>query len=602
MLSSQEIILLIIIGVALVLIVSNRVRADVTAILVLLALATTGLVSSEEAIAGFSRSAVITIIGLFIVTEALESTGTVQWLANRLREIGRGSEIRLVLLFMGAGAFLSLMMNNIAAGAVLLPAAVQVGRDSDVKLSKLLIPLSFGTLVGGMATYFTTANIILSGILQDQGQTGLGMGDFIPTGGLIVIAGLLYMGFIGRRLLPDRETVGQNLSPRALSRNLYEAYHLEERLWEVRVPPGSRLVNTPISHSHIGEELGITILALWRGNRAILTPSPAEIIQANDYLLLLGQRERVDRLVDWGVLVGRDNSHRNGRHDYSVDLTEVVIPPRSNAIGQTLKDLRFRNKFGMTSVALWREGSSYRTDVGVTALAVGDALLMVGPASKIKNLAQERDFIVLQSSHIHRPPRPEKAGVSLLITGIVFLLAVLEIIPLPLVMLGGGAAMVLSGCINMDEAYRAVEWRVVFLIAGMLPISAAMVHTGLATRLGDALISNILPLGPLALIGGVFLLTVVITQLIGGQVSALIIGPIALTTAIEVGIHPQAMAVAVAIGCSTAFLTPIAHPVNVLMMGPGAYTFSDFFKVGLGMTLVTFAVLIVCLVVIWGVH
>jgi len=602
MLSSQEITLIAIIAAALVLIVSNRVRPDVTAILVLLGLAVTGLVSSQEAIAGFSRSAVITIIGLFIVTEALESTGTVQWIANRLREIGRGSETRLVLLFMGAGAFLSLMMNNIAAGAVLLPAAVQVGRDSDVKLSKLLIPLSFGTLVGGMATYFTTANIIVSGILQDQGQAGLGMADFIPTGGLIVLASLAYMALFGRKLLPDRETVGQNLSPRALSRNLYEAYHLEERLWEVRVPPGSRLGNTPISHSHIGEELGITILALWRGNRAILTPSPTEVIQANDYLLLLGRRERVDKLVDWGVLVGRDHIHRNGRHDYSVDLTEVVIPPRSNAVGKTLKDLRFRNKFGMTSVALWREGNSYRTDVGVTPLEVGDALLMVGPASKIKNLAQERDFIVLQSSHIHRPPRPEKATIALLITAVIFLLAILEVIPLPLVMLGGGAAMVLTGCINMDEAYRAIEWRVVFLIAGMLPISLAMVNTGLAARLGDQLIAEVLPFGALALIAGVFLLTVAITQLIGGQVSALIIGPIAITTAIEVGVNPQAMAVAVAIACSTAFLTPIAHPVNVLMMGPAAYHFRDFLKVGLGMTLVTFAVLIVSLVVIWGVR
>jgi len=602
MLSSQEIILLAIIVAALALIVSNRIRPDVAAILVLLAVALTGLVTAQEAISGFSRSAVITLIGLFIVTEALENTGLVQWLANRLREIGKGSETRLIMLLMGAGALLSLMMNNVAAAAVLLPAAVQVGRDSDVKLSKLLIPLSFGTLVGGMATYFTTANIVISGILQDQGQTGLGMTDFIPTGGFIALAGLGYMALIGRRLLPDRETVGQNLSPRSLSRNLYEAYHLEERLWEVRVPPGSRLVNTPISHSHIGEELGIIILALWRGNRAILTPEPTEIIHANDYLLLLGRRERVDKLVDWGVLVGRENTHRNGRHDYSVDLSEVVIPPRSNAIGKSLKDLRFRNKFGMTSVALWREGSSYRTDVGVTPLQVGDALLMVGPASKIKNLAQERDFIVLQSSHIHQPPRPEKASMAVLITAIVLFLAIIDIIPLPLVMLGGAAAMVLTNCINMDEAYRAIEWRVVFLIAGMLPISIAMVNTGLAARLGDALILYLLPFGPLALIGGAFLFTVAVTQVIGGQVAALIVGPIAITAALNVGLHPQAMGVAVAIACSTAFLTPIAHAVNVLVMGPGTYRFGDFLKVGLGMTVVTFVVLLIGLVVFWGIR
>jgi di/tricarboxylate transporter len=602
MLSSQEIILLIIIVAALVLIMSNRIRPDVTAILVLLVVALTGLVTPQEAISGFSRSAVVTLIGLFIITESLENTGLVQWLANRLREIGQGSEVRLIMLLMGTGALLSLVMNNVAAAAVLLPAAVQVGRDSDVRLSKLLIPLSFGTLVGGMATYFTTANIVISGILQDQGQTGLGMTDFLPTGGLIVIASLAYMALVGRRLLPNRETVGQNLSPRSLSRNLYEAYHLEERLWEVRVPPGSRLVNTPISHSHIGEELGISILALWRGNRAILSPLPTEIIHANDYLLLLGRRERIDKLVDWGVLVGRENMHRNGRHDYSVDLSEVVIPPRSSAIGKTLKDLRFRNKFGMTSVALWREGSSFRTDVGVTPLQVGDALLMVGPASKIKNLAQERDFLVLQSSHIYQPPHPEKASLAVLITAVVLLLAIINVIPLPLVMLGGGVAMVLTNCINMDEAYRAIEWRVVFLIAGMLPISIAMINTGLASRLGEALIHNLLPFGPLVLIGGGFLLAVAITQVIGGQVTSLIVGPIAITTALETGINPQAMAVAIAIACSTSFLTPISHAVNVLIMGPGTYTFKDFVKVGIGMTVVTFVGLLVGLVVFWGIR
>ncbi len=601
MLTSQEIILLIIVLGALGLILSNRVRVDVVAILVMLTLALTGLITTEEALSGFSRSAVITLIGLFIISQGLENTGIVQWLANRLRAIGRGSEVRLLLVFMSAGSLLSLMMNNVAAAAVLLPAAIQVGRDSDVKLSKLLMPLAFGTLLGGMATYFTTANIVVSGILQDQQLQGLGMRDFLPTGGFIVLLGLGYMALIGRRLLPDRESVGQNVSPRALSRSLYEAYHLEERLWEVRVPPGSRLVNTPISHSHIGEELGITIIALWRGNSAILAPSPTEVIQANDYLLLLGRRDRVDRLVDWGVLVGRENGQRVDQ-DFSVDLTEVVVPPHSGVIGHTLKELRFRNKYGLTSVALWREGRSFRTDVGTTPLEVGDALLMVGPTSKINNLSREPDFIVLQSSHVHQPPRPEKVRWALLITTVVLFLSVFGNIALPEVMLGGAVAMVLTGCISMDEAYRAIEWRVVFLIAGMLPISIALVKTGLAERIGTTLISDLLPFGHLTLVAGIFLLTVVITQLIGGQVTSLIVGPIAVTTAVEVGINPQAVAVAVAIACSTAFLTPISHAVNILMMGPGGYTFTDFSKVGIGMTIVTFIGLMMGMVVLWGIR
>lgn len=242
MLSNQELIVSAILVVALIIIMLDWLRADLVAILILALLPLTGIISYQEALSGFSRSVVITIIGLFVITQALEDTGVVQRVANWFKQLGRGSEVRLLLLFMAGGAGLSLIMNNIAAGAVLLPAAMQVGRESNVPPSKLLIPLAFGTLVGGMATYFTTANIILSSILRDQGQPALSMADFFPTGGLIVLAGLAYMAWPGRKLLPSRESVGQSSSPYLLSRSLYETYHLPEQLWEVHIPAGSALV------------------------------------------------------------------------------------------------------------------------------------------------------------------------------------------------------------------------------------------------------------------------------------------------------------------------------------------------------------------------
>jgi di/tricarboxylate transporter len=231
MLSTHEWLLIAVMTAALLGIASGRMRPDLVALLVLVTLPILGVIDFQEAFSGFSRSAVITIIGLFMITQALEDTGIVQRIARRLRRIGAGSETRLILLFMAAGAAFSLVMNNIAAGAVLLPAAVQVGRESKVSPSKLLIPLSFGTLIGGMATYFTTANIILSSILRDQGQDRLNMMDFIPTGGLIVVAGWLFMALIGRRRLPERESVGQITGDSPHS--LYETYALDERLWNV---------------------------------------------------------------------------------------------------------------------------------------------------------------------------------------------------------------------------------------------------------------------------------------------------------------------------------------------------------------------------------
>lgn len=601
-LTSHEIILLVIIATAIGIILSGRLRADVVALLVLLSLTMTGIVSGEEALSGFSRPVIITLVGLFIISRALEDTGAIQWLADRMREIGGGKESKLVVVFMATSALLSLFMKSVAAAAVLLPAAMQVARDSNVRPSRLLIPLSFGTLVGGMATFFTTSNIIIGDLLLEQGQRGLGMLDFLPTGGLIVLATLVYMAVIGRRLLPERDSVGQNASPRSLSRNLYNTYQLEERMWEVKVLPDSRLVNVPLSQSGIGESLGLTVLALWRGHHAILTPDPMERIAAGDYLLVLGREDRVNRLMEWGVQPGRDNGNGNLRRDYSVDLTEVVIPPRSTAVGKSLRDLRFRNKAGLTTVALWREGRSYRTDVGTFPLQVGDALLMVGPVSRIRSLAQDRDYLVLQSSHTARPPHPEKMLLTVLITVVVLAIAIFGLLPTEQAMLIGVVALVLTGCLNIDEAYRGVEWRVIFLVAGMLPLSIAMVNTGLATRIGNTVITAFAPYGSLALIAGMIALTIAVVQVVGSQVTAVIVGTIAVNMALQVGINPQAVGVAVAIACSTAFLTPIAHPGNILVMGPGSYRASDFLRVGIGMTVITFVVLMLGLIVFWGVR
>jgi len=598
-LSSQEWLLAGIIAAALTAIASGRVRADLVALLILVTLPVAGVVSYQEALSGFSRSAVITIIGLFMITQGLEDTGVVQRLAAGLRRLGGSSEPRLILLFMAAGATLSLVMNNIAAGAVLLPAAVQVGRDSKVPPSKLLIPLSFGTLVGGMATYFTTANIVLSSILRDQGLGRLNMMDFLPTGGIIVLASLLFMALIGRHLLPTHESVGQAVTPYNLSRDLYDTYQLEERLWQVHVPARSNLAGTQLKLSRIGEELGLTVIGIWRSRHMILNPEPDEMIRPDDYLLVLGRAERVQQMERWGVEIVRPNNQPYRWPDYAMGLTEVLIPPRSSVVGKTLSELRFRARYGLTALALWREGRSYRTDVGKMPLEVGDALLMIGKPASIGALAKDRDFLILQSEEPRQPPLAHKAGWALLITVSVLLLAILEIIPNAEATMIGAVAMALTGCINLDEAYRAIEWRVIFLIAGMLPLSTAMIHTGLAARLGSALVDALAPFGPLALVAGLFVLTMLITQVIGGQAAALIVGPVAVTSATHLGVNPQATAVAVAMACSAAFLTPLAHPVNILMMGPGGYTFGDFLKIGLGMTLVTFLALLVGMHLFW---
>lgn len=595
MFTPDELVLMLIMAGMLALIISNRLAADSVAILVLLTLGISGLLTSEQSLSGFSSSVVITLIGLFMITHALEATGIIYWLARRINSIGGGSEVRLIILFMSAGAALSLVMNNVAAGAVLLPAVAQVARISKVRLSKLLIPMSFGTLVGGMATYLTTANIILSGLLQEYDLADLSMLDFMPTGGLIVLAGIAYMLLIGRHLLPERDSLSQNMA----GLSLQETYELDERLWEVEILGHSRLDGKLLSASGIGQELGLTVLAIWRNRHVMLAPKADKILHSDDFLLVLGRKERLNQLLDWGV--GLSEEEPTHRH-YDIEFIEMIIPPRSAALGQTLTQLQFRHEFDLTAVALWRGGRTYRTDVGTIPLKVGDALLIIGDPPQIQHLADDKNYLVPTSGYTSHPLRPHKAFWALGITAITLIVAILSVFPLPEVMLAGAISMVISGCLTMEEAYQAVEWRVIFLVAGLLPLSIAMTQTGLAERMGDWMVNALDTAPPLALVAGIFLLTTLVTQIIGGQVTGLVIGPIAINAALQANLSPQAMAVTVAIGCSTAFLTPIAHPVNILMMGPGGYSFSDFFKVGLGMTVVTLLTLLVGMVVFWGIY
>ena len=594
MMQFADLLLIGIILGSLGLILSNRFSSDVVAMFVLLMLGFSGILTPQQTLSGFSSPVVITLIGLFILTQSLENSGIIQRVAKWINNIGGGSEAYLVFLFMGAGAMLSLVMNNVAAGAVLLPAAVRVGRSSEVRLSKLLIPLSFGTLLGGMATYLTTANIILSGLLHEQGLAQIGMLDFIPTGGLIVIVGVGYMMLIGRHLLPERDSLSQTMR----DTDLQQAYQLAERLWRVQVLPDSRLVNTPLADSQIGSALGLTVVALVHGRHTLLSPLADTLLQANDSLLVVGRRERVDCLLEWGTRLIEDAIHLPA---YELDFIETIIPPRSNAIGQTLTQLRQRTTSGLSAVALWREGRSYRTDVGKMPLQVGDALLLMGSAEHARKFAQDHNFLVPANGYTQRPSRPHKARSALLITLVTLLVAILDWFPLPYVMLTGAMALVLSDCIRMEEAYQAIEWRVIFLVAGMLPLSIAMTESGLASDMGLWLVNVLSGQNSLIFVGGMFLFSMFVTQIIGGQVAGLIVGPIAIQTALTLNINSQAMAVAVAIGCSTAFLTPIAHPVNILMMGPGGYQFADFFKVGVGMTIVTLLTLLAGMAIFWGI-
>ena len=599
MLSYPELTVIGIIVVLLALIAFTRLRIDVIALLVLLMVALTQLVPASDALSGFSSSVVITILGLLVITRGLEQTGVMHWVARRLQAYGRGSESKLIALVMSAGAAVSLLMNNVAAGAVLLPAVLKVSRDGGVAASKLMIPLAFGVTVGGMATYFTTANILMSELLIAQGIAGLGMLDFMPVGGMIVAAGMLYMLLFGRRMLPDRASLTQSFH----QIDLHDTYELADRMWLVRVMPGSRLAHQTVQESDINAELGLTVAAVWRGRETITIPKSTQVINPADELLIVGHEKRVRQLLDWGVeeveLIER--SAHAAVDELPIEPIEIMIAPRSNAIGKTLSKMKLNRDAGLLAMALWRDGQSFHTDVRKMPLQVGDAILVVGQSSDIQNLSHNSNFILPAGEYSTHAIESRKAPYAVAITAIVLALSFLKIVPLPIAMLAGATAMVLTRCLRMEQFYTAVDWRTIFLVAGMLPLSLAITETGLADRVGAFLELSLTSTSPLMLFAVIALLTMLVVQVIGGQVTPLLVGPIAIKAALQMGIDPRAMALAVAMACSLAFITPISHPVNILMMGPGGYKFSDFSKIGAGMTVVTLLTMLLGLALIWGV-
>ncbi|MFC1464451.1 MAG: SLC13 family permease [Candidatus Brachytrichaceae bacterium NZ_4S206] len=596
---SPAAVLAIILAIAFTLMLTDRLRPDLVAISVALSLGLTGVIEPGEAFVGFSSSAVVTIIGIFILAQGLQRTGVTRAFGRFLAEANRGGERGMIALVMGSGAFLSLFMNNIAAAAVLLPGAVDAVKRRKLTPSKIMMPMAFATALGGMATLLTTANIVVSEALTVSGQRGYGLLDFAPVGVPVTLAGILFMLTLGRRLLPTRDPAA--LYPeRANGHALTESYELFQRLNRVRIPPTSSLVNLRIADSGIGKEYGMSVMAVLRNGQTLLAPSPDEVIRPYDTLLVIGRHERAEQLRQHGAIVEPDGQFEGEITSDDVSLVEVMLAPRSRAVGQTLRQLRFREKFGANVLALWHGGRSVRTDLATIPLEFGDAMLVHGSREAISLLQSDSDFLVLRPpAGEDAPVRADRAVAAIVILIITLLAAALDIVPIALATMLGALAMILSGCLSMDEAYRAVEWRAIFLIAGMLPVSIAMERTGAADALGRGIVASLSGLGPVAVGAGLLVLTMALTQVMSGQVTAVVLAPIAISTAQAIGSDPRAMAMFVALGCSLTFITPSAHPVNTFVMGAGGYAASDYPRVGAPLTLICIVLIVALVAFVW---
>ncbi len=597
-LSTDGWLTLAVVAVATLVFISDRFRPDLVALLVMVALPILGLVPAKEALGSFGDPTVVILIAVFILGQALTATGVSHRIATALYRLTQESATRLRIGLMIAGMMMSLFMNNVTAAAVLIPAAMEVARKQKTPPSRLLLPLAYATQLAGMATLFTTANLIASSLLVAAGYAPFGVLDFLPIGGLVALSGLLYLTLIGWRLLPahnptEREGKEEHLQE---PQELLEFYALPERLWIVEVQPDSPLAGKSLAESGIGQRWGLCVLAMRGGDGRFHFITPESRLEAGSQLLISGREERIRALEADGLRAEEANLPPESLLPDDGGLLEVLIPPRSRAVGQTLRDLHFRQRYGLSGVALWREGRRMRTDVGGIPLRFGDALLVYGPEANLTLLKSGSDFLPLSAPATYG--RTSKAGWAIGIFLGALALTAFHLLPVEVALLAGAAFVILAGAISMDEGYQAIDWRSVFIVAGMIPAGMALNRSGAAAWLATHVLHLLAPWGKEGLVIGFTGLTVVLTQLIpGGAAIPTLLVPIAIHAAEGSGIPPHLLAQAIAIVTGASFLTPFSHPANLLVMGPGGYRNRDYLRAGLPLALLV-AVITTVLVIL----
>lgn len=591
---SQISITLLFLAIAALLLLGNILRADIVALMLMLALGLSGILTPQEAFSGFSRSAVVIMFSAFVLAEGLRRSGMTERMGLFIIKIFGAGERRLIFGVMAASSILSLFMNNIAAASLLFPSLSGVARRSKVSSSKLLMPLAFGTILGGMATLLTTTNIVVSSLLRDAGFSGFTLTEFAPIGLPLTFAGILFMVFWGRKLLPS-QSPAQRHEESEESDDLLDTYQLSERLVRAKICKSGSLDEVTLEKSGLREKHNLNVIAIQRG-RNTLPIEARTILKGGDILLIMARPEDSlpESLKDMLDVLPSGEWQQDYLSIPNMKLIEAVIAPRSHLAGQTLQEIRFEQKFGANVLAVWRRGRSIRTRLADLPLEFGDGLLLQGTEKSLSLLRTEPGLILLAES----APSTRMTWHGWLITLIMAVTLILAVVLPNLIaeiMLGGAVAMVLVRTMSMDQAYRSIDWRSLFLVAGMLPVGVALNKTGASAMFANAILSALGGSGHLILLTGFVLLTVALTQVINGAAAVTVVAPIAIVAAQKVGMEPRSVAMAVAIASSMAFMSPLGHSVNVMVMGAGGYTFKDYARVGIPLTILLVVILLVIL-------
>lgn len=580
---------------ALVLFVTELVPIDLTALVVVGLLILTGVLTPAEGLSGFSHPAPVTVAAMMVLSAGLLRTGAVAKLGQKVSALGGTSEVSQLAVIFPVVALLSAFISNTAAVAMFIPLVLNIAREKNLSPSKMLLPLSYAAILGGACTYIgTSTNIIVGTIYADGARPPLQMFEFTGLGLVLLGLGAVYMLAIGQRNLPYRPTEA----------SLTEGYRLREYLTELVIRADSPLLEKTLRETDFSRLLDIEVLEIQRGPEKLRLFLQDVRLRRGDILIVKGNLENILKIRDTegvDILAEVKLSDRDLKSE-DITLAEAVISPDSFLIGRTLKEANFRQRYQATALAIRRHGSQIRDKLGRVRLRVGDMLLVQVRKAILGNLRQDADFMLILEESPGSDFRFSKLPVAILIFLGVIAAAAFQKLDIVLAALLGALLMVLMRCISLRHAYLAVDWRIVILIGGTLALGTAMEKTGTANAIADSLVAWFGALGPVALIAVLYLLTLGMTELMSNNATAALLTPIAISIAHQGGWDPRPFAFCVAFAASCSFLTPIGYQTNTMVYGPGGYRFTDYFKVGVWLSLISWLAATLLIPRIWPFH
>lgn len=557
---------------AVILFATEKLSVDVVAIVVMVTLIASGIVSPEEGISGFSNKATVTVAAMFILSAGLFKTGAVNYLGTITSRLFKQNFWVGLISVMFAVAFFSAFINNTPVVAIFIPILLGVAKEIKASTSKLLMPMSFASMFGGVCTLIgTSTNILVNSIAEGQGQPAFSMFEIAPLGLVMFVVGTTYMLVIGIRLIPERRAEG----------DLIESFHLHEYITEVVLLEESSSVGKQIKDAPLVKDIDISIIEIQRGDETIPLPAADVVLRAGDVLRVRCDLEKFKKIQQRQGVVFKPEFQWRDEDIQSLDakLVEGVIAPHSDFIGKTLKDLNFRGEFGATVLALRHRGVLMREKLSETKLDAGDALLLEVRKRRFNQLRQSPAFVIISEVQQERFRKRKIIPALLIIAGVIITASVgiMDIVASAVI---GSVLLVLVGCIKMEEAYKAIEWRIIFLLAGVLALEAAMENSKAGELVSEQIIATVGVWGPIAMISAFYLMTFVLTEMMSNTATAALLTPVAIATANTLGLNPRPFLVAVMFAASASFMTPVGYQTNTLIYGPGQYRFADFLKVG----------------------